>query len=802
MANWWDSAPKASPLDVALSAGNVDPRVADIARSIYMQESSGGKNTKTSNAGAVGGMQIIPATFNSVADKGWNINDPVQNARAGIRYIAKLYDQAGGDPALTAAGYYGGPGGLEKARRGVAVSDPRNPNAPNTLEYGKQVAGRILNAVVPSANAAEAPQDWWSAAPVVDTQAKPVKTGAPAPAKKEESSTLVEGAKNLGRGALHGLTQDIIGAPAQLLRNIVPESVGQVVDAFGNKLADLGLPVARVTGAEDLNRQIREKEAQYQKDTEGSTAAGVGRVGANLAIILVPGGARGIKTAGEVGEFVPFVLGGGRGAQTAGRIAGQSAVTGGLGALSGALTPVTEEGDFTQNKLSQILAGGATGAALPGLGAAASGLGGYAGRAVRSFAEPFTEAGQSRIAGRVLQRFAGEAPVTANVNPLVPGSQPTLAQATGNAGLATLERGLQGASPQAALAFSERQGANAAARGAALESAIGSRADLAAARAERAANAADDYLKTQIGIPVGNTEYAALKETPAFRAAFARAQAMARNAGGTVETQVQNRANVNRGGAVAPAETYVSGTGLQTIKEALDDQINTAARAGKTKQAANLLGVKERLLGLMDREIPGYADARAAYAEASRPIDAMKFLQSLNLTDAQGNITLAKVQGALRKIEQQRSLPGAREAKSVSADQIEFLNSLRDDLLRQANSGLGRTVGSPTFQNLATNNILENALPGPVRALMGGTQGPVGTLAGRVGNLIYGGSNEAIQNRLLEMMLNPQQGLNALQNVRGNQLTGPLGGNALLQRLAPNLLPAGAIGIGAGTARQ
>lgn len=158
------------PFESALAAEGVTGKVADIARSIYQQESGSGKNTKTSNAGAVGGMQIIPPTFKSVADKDWDINDPTHNARAGIRYVKQLYEQAAGDPALTAAGYYGGPGGLEKARRGVAVSDPRNPNAPTTLQYGKQVAARlpkeplnpvmaagkaVTDAIIPSANAAE-----------------------------------------------------------------------------------------------------------------------------------------------------------------------------------------------------------------------------------------------------------------------------------------------------------------------------------------------------------------------------------------------------------------------------------------------------------------------------------------------------------------------------------------------------------------------------------------------------------------------------------------------------------------------
>lgn len=146
-------SPRSDLFEAALAAEGVNGSLADVARSIYMQESGGGKNTRTSNAGAMGGMQIIPSTFASVADKGWDIKDPLHNARAGIRYLRQLDKQAGGDPVLTAAGYYGGPGGLEKARRGIAVIDPRNPNAPNTLQYGQQVASRLPVQVTPQAPA-------------------------------------------------------------------------------------------------------------------------------------------------------------------------------------------------------------------------------------------------------------------------------------------------------------------------------------------------------------------------------------------------------------------------------------------------------------------------------------------------------------------------------------------------------------------------------------------------------------------------------------------------------------------------
>jgi hypothetical protein len=127
----------------ALKAEGITGRLADVARSIYMQESGGGKNTKTSNAGARGGMQIIPDTFKRMADKGWNIDDPMHNARAGVRYLKHLDKLSKGDPVLTAAGYYGGEGAIAKARQGIAQYDKRNPNAPNTLEYGRQVVARL-----------------------------------------------------------------------------------------------------------------------------------------------------------------------------------------------------------------------------------------------------------------------------------------------------------------------------------------------------------------------------------------------------------------------------------------------------------------------------------------------------------------------------------------------------------------------------------------------------------------------------------------------------------------------------------
>ena len=236
----------------ALALEGVTGQLAEVAKSIYMQESGGGKNTKTSNAGARGGMQIIPQTFKSVADKDWDINDPVHNARAGIRYLKQLDKQSGGNPVLTAAGYYGGPGGLEKARRGIAVGDPRNPNAPNTLQYGQQVAARLGNgkesfvklaqtavpksappamtavaSAAPPAAMAEAPP-----VPVMAAMAEAMPQAMPTPQQVEQAQAYayLSGLEQYGRGPE---VQQVAAAPVQKSELYRPE----------NELMDLGIKI-------------------------------------------------------------------------------------------------------------------------------------------------------------------------------------------------------------------------------------------------------------------------------------------------------------------------------------------------------------------------------------------------------------------------------------------------------------------------------------------------------------------------------------------------------------------------------
>jgi hypothetical protein len=184
--------------------GVTDPTQIAFLRSIYSQESSSGKKTTTSNRGAVGGMQVLPGTFKQVAPE-LDINKPVDNIRGGVRYALQGLQAAKGDPALAGAYYYGGPGGMAKAMQGVAVSDPKNPQAPTTLGYGKDIAAR-MTALMPMGSAqAEPPAPTPTPTPSAVNQipGDPYQTPA-----AQDSSTF------FGRAA------DYIGVPEEYQRNI------------------------------------------------------------------------------------------------------------------------------------------------------------------------------------------------------------------------------------------------------------------------------------------------------------------------------------------------------------------------------------------------------------------------------------------------------------------------------------------------------------------------------------------------------------------------------------------------------
>jgi soluble lytic murein transglycosylase-like protein len=90
------------------SQWSVDPA---LVKAIIANESGFNANA-TSNAGAQGLMQLMPATAGDLGVT--NAYDPAQNVGGGTRYIKGLLDRFNGDVRKAVAAYNAGPGAVEK----------------------------------------------------------------------------------------------------------------------------------------------------------------------------------------------------------------------------------------------------------------------------------------------------------------------------------------------------------------------------------------------------------------------------------------------------------------------------------------------------------------------------------------------------------------------------------------------------------------------------------------------------------------------------------------------------------------
>ncbi len=142
--------------------------------------------------------------------------------------------------------------------------------------------------------------------------------------------------------------RDPIDAGAQILRRVVPEGVGRAVDNFGNWLADQGLPVARSSGVEGVDRIVRDTNQAYEtsrRQANPDPGFDWARLGGNM-----------INPANYAGGGLV------KGATTVGALARGGAAAGGISAL---MQPVVDTTDgFWGAKAGQAALGAAAGGVM------------------------------------------------------------------------------------------------------------------------------------------------------------------------------------------------------------------------------------------------------------------------------------------------------------------------------------------------------------------------------------------------------------------------------------------------------
>jgi hypothetical protein len=533
----------------------------------------------------------------------------------------------------------------------------------------------------------------------------------------------------------------------------LPEGASNFMAGVGKAITDIGRGAGQMIGV--VSRKDVEDARKLDAALMDTTAGKVGNI------------------AGNVATFLPTAL-----------IPGANTLTGAgiIGAASGLLQPSASTGETVGN----TVLGGASGP-IANMAGRAIGAG-YQG--AKALVEPFFEGGQNRIAARTLQNFAADPAKAAAAAKMaqtsITGAQPTLAEATKDSGLSQLQRALQSADPAGfSIDLAGRQSANNATRIAALKSVAGDDVAMQAALKAREEAAqtlygkafSSDAMRRDIAIQqakdtasmlggvagpsrkdimVGALEPSAtlkdLSRRDSFRSAMESAKKLANDSGEEIGSPLSSL------------------RGLHYIKLALDDALEPTATNAVAKNSKNALSsMKETLLSEIERIAPTYGTAKTVYQEMSAPINQMQVGQRLlnqytsAAKDLAGNPRLRgeAFNRALRNedqlLRQATGYKGSQSLESVmTPDQLSTIRAIADELsVTGAVETAARASGSPTAQNLASQNVLRQFL-GPTglpeswaeSALLNTIMRPV-QFAAKAGE-------PKITNRLAEALLNPK----------------------------------------------
>lgn len=539
------------------------------------------------------------------------------------------------------------------------------------------------------------------------------------------------GLRQVGRMAL-----DVVNPRAPTLSGLV---TGQDPSRSAEDMRDFG--------------QTRARDAALM-----DTGAGIaGNVVGNIGMTLAPGGLlKGASMSAAAGRAAPALSAAGSALLAPRTIAGAAA----LGAGMGAIQPVAGEGERGIN----TGLGAVAGAAIPAIVRGA--------RALKATTEPFYDQGQQNIIGRLLRRAAGSdadgaaerlrqasQPFVGPTQPgmgrqtigeIVPGSVPTVGQASGNAGIAAVERSASAIDPTVTNEFTQRMAQQNEARSTLLQSMTGSdgaREMFGAARDATAESLYKKAFKKGISAKVAEKmqpQISALLENPAIQDAIPMAKRLAKFDG------------------IDISDPQGSLQGLHYVKLAIDEMLDKGRKTGLGRvEERKIMQTKDALLGLMDRLSPAYGTARAEFQAASRPLNQMDTLAEIAkkaIDPKQGQVQLGNYARALSDKTAQ-SATGFRKATlegTLEPQQLGQLGAVLEDLRRADIAGRSRGSGSDTVQKLAYSNLIDSAgVPTWLRALAPAQV--AGNVASRGADALYGRANKEMANRLAMALLNSEE---------------------------------------------
>lgn len=369
-----------------------------------------------------------------------------------------------------------------------------------------------------------------------------------------------------------------------------------------------------------------------------------------------------------------------------------------------------------------------------------------------------TQGAADNRADQIVRHFAQGGPLDLDQRELVPNSPATLAQRSGNAGLASLERTLR-LDPDLKNIFERLDRQQADARTAFVQDLVKTPADLEQAIAARKA-----------------------ATSQAREAAFSNATPTDASAAVDEIDHVLAGPEGKRSGVAGPlqrlrASFFDADGNLEThprmlygVRQNITDALSPLARGTESDAraaSAQLQPVLEKLDAAIEAGAPGYKAYMTQFNEMSQPINAMEYLQSRNLTDATtGAPLLRPIDTTLKDIQKQRSLqPGVRPADALSDDQIRALQELRDDLRRQANTAKGKALGSNTAENFAgarTLNMLTRPVPQVLGRVGSSVFGPLGTGLEQLGEMGARGVSARAERMVKEALVRRVLNVNGL----------------------------------------